>query len=83
MAENTGFVVSDKNRTAVFVELAHGERSPDHIAKKHHLLKPAVHRVLGEFLGAGLAKRGREGFALTPEGEKVAAELRRQGLLKV
>jgi len=75
-------VVSDKNRQAVFVELASGEKDPVRIAKKHRLLAPAVERVLGEFEAEKLVRRDPSGYVLTEEGERVAADLRRQDLLK-
>lgn len=75
-----GFIVSDKNRKAVFQELASGESDPERIAKKHHLIGRVVERVMGEFREEGLVEDGEDGVVLTDEGERVAGELKKQDL---
>lgn len=72
-----GFVAESRNRKAVFIELGAGEKDPARIAKKHHLIPRAVDSALQELEGAGLVKKAKDGFGLTPEGERVLHELRR------
>ena len=72
-----GFVVAHKTRFAVFTEIAAGESQAERIAKKHRLVEPAVRMALKELVEHGVLVQRDGGYALTPEGERVAGEIRK------
>jgi predicted transcriptional regulator len=74
-----GFILENKNRKAVFQELASGETDPERIAKKHHLIERVVDQVLEDLAGEDLITGDdAEGYELTDEGESLARELKNQ-----
>lgn len=75
---NEGFILENKNRKAVFQELASGETDPERIAKKHHLIERVVDQVLEDLVGEDLVTQGADGYELTDEGESLARELKNQ-----
>ncbi|HVL47844.1 MAG TPA: hypothetical protein VM889_04750 [Candidatus Thermoplasmatota archaeon] len=79
---NEGFVVSDKNRRAVFVELVAGETDIDRIVKKHRLIRRAAERALEDLRGEGIVAKNGAALKLTAEGEKLAVDLKRKDLLE-
>lgn len=76
MSNIEGFILSNKFRKAVFLEISSGEKSLDRIAKKHHLLHQMVERVAQEMLDKGLIKEKDGAFTLTEEGEKIFGKLK-------
>lgn len=74
MTLNDAFVESDKFRKAVFTEMAAGESDPERIAKKHHLIQPAVNRAVDDLEDHGLIEETDDGYELTDKGERYAAE---------
>ena len=79
---NESFVLSNKNRLALFVELGSGESDLEHITKKHHMVPPAARAAADDLIGAGLVgdKGGR--LSLTEAGHKIAVDMKHKGLLK-
>lgn len=75
---NEGFILENKNRKAVFQELASGETDAERIAKKHHLIERVVEQVLEDLVDEELAEQGGDGYELTDEGESLARELKNQ-----
>lgn len=75
---NEGFILENKNRKAVFQELASGETDPERIAKKHHLIERVVDQVLDDLVEEELAEEDGGGYELTDEGESLARELKNQ-----
>ena len=80
MPINDAFVESDKFRRAVFTEIAAGETDPDRIAKKHHLIKPAVKRAVADLEEHDLIQAVDGGYELTEDGERYAADRKRMDL---
>lgn len=74
MTINDAFIESDKFRRAVFTEITAGESDPERIAKKHHLVQPAVDRAVGDLEEHELIEETDEGYVLTDKGERYAAE---------
>lgn len=74
MTINDAFIESDKFRKAVFTEISAGESDPERIAKKHHLIKRAVDRAVGDLEEHDLIEDGGDGYELTDKGERYAAE---------
>lgn len=75
---NEGFILENKNRKAVFQELASGETDPERIAKKHHLIERVVDQVLDDLVDEELVEQDGGGYELTDEGESLARELKNQ-----
>jgi predicted transcriptional regulator len=82
MTDLPGFIVSDKTRRALFVELAAGETAFDRIVKKHRLLKPAATRALADLEDRGLVEAADGAVSLTALGEDASRELKRQDVLR-
>lgn len=74
MPSNDAFVESDKFRKAVFQGITAGESDPERIAKKNHLIQPAVDRAVDDLEEHGLIEEGEDGYVLTDKGEDYAAE---------
>lgn len=74
MTINDAFVESDKFRKAVFTEIAAGESDPERIAKKHHLIQPAVDRAVDDLQERELIEETDDGYELTDKGETYANE---------
>ena len=80
---SAGFVVSDKVRRAIFIELMAGESEIERIVKKHRLLKGPAERAMAGLAEHDLVARvGKEGWKLTSSGEDTAAELKRNDMLR-
>ena len=76
MSNIEGFVLSNKFRKAVFLEISSGENSLERIAKKHHLLPQMVKKVAQEMVDKGLIKEKDGAFELTEKGEKIFGKLK-------
>lgn len=76
-----GFIVAHKTRLAVFTEIVAGEHDAKRIAKKHHLVSPAVESALKEMVAQGILKKGAKGYSLTAEGDRAADALRKGHLM--
>lgn len=74
---NEGFILSNKNRQAVLLELAAGESDAHRIAKKHHLIPRAVDQAVDDLQGEGLVATEGDGLALTEEGVRLAGGLKK------
>lgn len=74
--------MSDNTRRAVFADVVAGETEFARLVKKNRLLKPAAERAVVDLEGQGLiARDGRGRLSVTPSGESVARELKRQDLI--
>lgn len=76
-----GFILANKFRKAVFVEVATGERSPKVIAKKHHLVPQMVASAVGDLKEKDILAEEDGMLALTEQGEKVFADMRGRDVL--
>lgn len=76
MSDIEGFILSNKFRKAVFLEISSGEQSLERIAKKHHLLPKRVEKVAEEMANKGVIKEKDGEFMFTEKGEKVFAKLK-------
>ncbi|MHB8604298.1 MAG: hypothetical protein ACYDCK_03500 [Thermoplasmatota archaeon] len=79
---STGFVVSDKVRRAIFIEIMAGERDLARIVKKHRLVRPAAERALKELQTESLVAATSGELALTDAGQATAAEMKRNDMLR-
>ncbi|KAA0003373.1 MAG: hypothetical protein FE044_01635 [Thermoplasmata archaeon] len=73
---NEGFILSNKIRKAVFVEIASGEKRLERIAKKQHLIERAVKNAAEELQKHGIIEEGEDGYKLTDEGIKLYAKMK-------
>ncbi|KAA0007057.1 MAG: hypothetical protein FE045_01205 [Thermoplasmata archaeon] len=73
---NEGFILSNKIRKAVFIEIASGEKRLERIAKKQHLIERAVKNAAEELKEQGIIEEGEEGYHLTEEGIKLYARMK-------
>lgn len=71
-----GFIVSNKIRKAVFIEIASGEKSITRIAKKHHLIEHAVKNAAEELKEHGIIEEKENGYELTELGKKLYGKLK-------
>ena len=76
MSNIEGFILSNKFRKAVFLEISSGENSLERIAKKHHLLPQMVEKVAQEMMDKGIIEEKDGKFKFTEEGEKIFAKLK-------
>lgn len=76
MSNIEGFILSNKFRKAVFLEISSGEDSLSRIAKKHHLLLPMVEKVAEDMVGKQLIREENGKFGFTGRGEKIFAKLK-------
>jgi len=76
-----GFILANKFRKAVFVEVATGEHSPKRIAKKHHLVPQMVDSAVGDLKEKDVLAEKEGSLVLTDFGEKVYADMRSQDVL--
>ncbi len=76
------FVVGNKIRLAVFVEVLSGESGIERIVKKHRLIPQAAERAADELAEQGIVSRSEGKLALTDVGTKLAHELKRNELIK-
>jgi len=73
---NEGFILSNKIRKAVFIEIASGEKRLERIAKKQHLIERAVKNAAEELKEQGIIEEGEDGYKLTDEGIKLYARMK-------
>ncbi len=73
---NEGFILSNKIRKAVFIEVASGEKRAERIAKKQHLIERAVKSAVEELKEHGIIEEGEDGLKLTEEGVKLYAKMK-------
>lgn len=71
-----GFVISNKIRKAVFIEIASGEHSIDKIAKKHHLLPTLVEHAVTEIMEGKLIEKHNGKYRLTDYGQKILIKIK-------
>lgn len=76
-----GFILANKFRKAVFVEVAAGEDSPKVIAKKHHLVPQMVANAVGDLKDKDILAEDDGTLTLTEHGEKVFADMRGRDVL--
>jgi predicted transcriptional regulator len=70
-----GFILSNKYRRVIFDELTSGETNLDRIAKKHHIVRRVVQRVIDEFMNNGIIEKKENTFILTEKGKKIAQNI--------
>ena len=73
---NEGFILSNKIRKVVFVDIASGEKRLERIAKKNHLIERAVKNAAEELKEQGLIKESSDGYSLTDDGAKLYAKMK-------
>jgi predicted transcriptional regulator len=71
-----GFVISNKLRKAVFIEIATGENSIERITKKHHLLKKLVENAIADLTQGELVNKKNGEYGLTDHGKKIFAKIK-------
>lgn len=71
-----GFIVSNKIRKAIFIEIASGEKSISRIIKKHHLIESVALNALKELEEHGLIEKKDDGYVLSPSGKKTYGKLK-------
>lgn len=71
-----GFIISDKIRTAVFIEIASGEKSITRIAKKHHIIENLARNAVKELKEHGFIEEREDGLHLTEHGTKIYGKLK-------
>ncbi|MCD6331490.1 MAG: hypothetical protein J7L80_04745 [Thermoplasmata archaeon] len=70
-----GFIISNKIRKVVFIEIASGEGNLKRIAKKHHLMEQAVKNAAEELKAHKLIEE-KDGYKLTEYGMKIFGKLK-------
>jgi predicted transcriptional regulator len=80
MEADEGFVLSNKFRKAVFIEIASGEKSVKRIAKKHHIIERMAMKAMDELEGGKLVNKRDDGYVLTDHGKKIFAQLMREDI---
>lgn len=71
-----GFIISNKNRKAVFFEIAAGETLINRIIKKHHLIERAAKKASEELKQQEIIQETKNGLMLTDTGKKLYNRLR-------
>ncbi|RLF44697.1 MAG: hypothetical protein DRN29_07970 [Thermoplasmata archaeon] len=71
-----GFIISNKIRKAVFIEIASGEKSLSRMIKKHHLIEQAAKNAIEELKEHGLIEEKEDGYVLTELGKKIYGKLK-------
>ncbi len=71
-----GFIISNKIRKAVFIEIAAGEKSITRISKKHHLIEHVVKNAIEELKRHGIIEEKNDGYVLTDYGKKLYGKLK-------
>ncbi len=75
MDKEEGFILSNKFRKAVFLEVASGNRYVNTIAKKHHLFLKMAENAVIDLKENGIIKDS-EGLELTDMGKKIFTKLK-------
>ena len=70
-----GFILSNKYRRVIFNELTSGETNLDRIAKKHHIIRRVVQRVIDEFMNNSIIEKKENTYILTEKGKKIAQNI--------
>ena len=73
---NEGFILSNKIRKAIFIEIASGEKRIERVAKKQHLIERVAKNVAEELKNHGIIEETEEGYKLTEEGAKLYAKMK-------
>jgi predicted transcriptional regulator len=76
MDKEEGFILSNKFRKAVFLEIAAGEKSVNKIAKKHRLFPKMVENAVTDLKKNGIVKDDEEGLGFTETGRKIFTKLK-------
>ncbi len=71
-----GFIISNKIRKAVFIEIASGEKSLSRMIKKQHLIEQAAKNAIEELKEHGLIEEKEDGYVLTELGKKIYGKLK-------
>ncbi len=71
-----GFIISNRIRKVVFIEIASGEGNLKRIAKKHHLMEQAVKNAVEELMQHKLIEEEKDGYKLTEYGVKIFGKLK-------
>ena len=71
-----GFIVSNKIRKAVFVEIASGEKILTRIIKKHHLIDHVARKSAEELINHKLIEKKNGEYKLTELGLKTYVSLK-------
>jgi len=77
-----GFIISDKARKVVFLEIASGETSITRIAKKNRLIESVAKNALDELISRGIVEEKEEGYRLSKEGAKLYGKLKSKNLIE-
>ncbi|MCX6665649.1 MAG: hypothetical protein NT038_06275 [Euryarchaeota archaeon] len=70
-----GYILSNKYRRVIFDDLTSGETNFDQIAKKHHIVRRVVQRVIDEFMNNGIIEKKENTYILTEKGKKIAQNI--------
>lgn len=76
MDKEEGFILSNKFRKAVFLEVASGAKSINEIAKKHHLFPKMVENAVADLKENGIIADSQDGLELTDMGKKIFTRLK-------
>ena len=70
-----GYILSNKYRRVIFDDLTSGETNLDRMAKKHHIVRRVVQRVIDEFMNSGIIEKKENTYILTEKGKKIAQNI--------
>ncbi|MEA2054331.1 MAG: hypothetical protein U9O96_04355 [Candidatus Thermoplasmatota archaeon] len=76
MDKEEGFILSNKFRKSVFLEIASGGNSINTIAKKQHLFPKMVENAVSDLKKNGIIKDDDGRLELTDMGKKIFAKLK-------
>ncbi|MBC7128831.1 MAG: hypothetical protein H5T45_03755 [Thermoplasmatales archaeon] len=77
-----GFIISDKVRKAIFLEIASGENSITRIAKKNRIIESVAKNALNELIEKGIIEEKNGEYKLSEEGIKLYGKLKGKNLIE-
>ncbi|MEM2935467.1 MAG: winged helix-turn-helix domain-containing protein [Candidatus Thermoplasmatota archaeon] len=77
-----GFIISDKVRKAIFLEIASGENSITRIAKKNRIIESVAKNALKELIEKGIIEEKNGEYKLSEEGAKLYGRLKGKNLIE-
>ncbi|MBC7080781.1 MAG: hypothetical protein H5T44_00790 [Thermoplasmatales archaeon] len=77
-----GFIISDKIRKTIFLEIASGEKSITRIAKKNRIIENIAKNALNELIEKGIVEEKNGEYTLTDEGIKLYGKLKGKNLVE-
>ncbi len=77
-----GFIISDKIRRTIFLEIASGEKSITRIAKKNRIIESVAKNALNELIEKGIIEEKNGEYNLTSEGKKLYGKLKGKNLVE-